>query len=104
MEYDNFILTVMDPLMLGNPRRTRVVKRLSPSTSHKSLIVWTRLKRRIYFFTFVESLEMIFSQKIETCEVLLDYSRIGGDGVIKDDTKSPWGISCMQILIYTAED
>ena len=34
------------------------------------------LQRRIYFLTFVESLEMIFSQYRETCEVLLEYPRI----------------------------
>ena len=37
------------------------------------------LKRRIYFLTFVESLEMIFSQYTETCEVLLYYPRIRGE-------------------------
>ena len=37
------------------------------------------LQRRIYFLTFVESLELIFSQYTETCEVLLDYPKIGGD-------------------------
>ena len=30
---------------------------------------------------------MIFSQYVETCEVLLDYPKIGGDDVIKDYTK-----------------
>ena len=40
------------------------------------------LQRRIYFLTFVESLEMIFSQYTETCEVLLDNPKIGGDDVI----------------------
>ena len=45
------------------------------------------LQRRIYFFTFVESLEMIFSQYTETCEVLLDYPKIGGDDVIEDYAK-----------------
>ena len=30
---------------------------------------------------------MIFSQYIETCEVLLDYPKIGGDDVIEDYTK-----------------
>ena len=39
------------------------------------------LQRQIYFLTFVESLEMIFSQYAETCEVLLDYSKIGGDDI-----------------------
>ena len=45
------------------------------------------LQRRIYFLTFVESLEMIFSQYTETCEVLLDYPKIGGDDIIEDFAK-----------------
>ena len=44
------------------------------------------LQRRIYFLTFVESLEMIFSQYKETCELLLDYPKIGG-GNIKEFAK-----------------
>ena len=39
------------------------------------------LQRRIYFLTFVESLEMVFSQYTETCEVLLDDPKIGGDDI-----------------------
>ena len=42
------------------------------------------LQRRVYFLTFVESLEMIFSQYTETCEVLLDYPKKGGDDIIED--------------------
>ena len=34
------------------------------------------------FFTFIESLEMIFSQYKETCEATLDYPKMGGE-VIK---------------------
>ena len=45
------------------------------------------LQRRIYFLTFVESLEMIFSQYAETCEVLLDDPKIGGDDIIEGDAK-----------------
>ena len=46
------------------------------------------LQRRIYHsFTFVESLDMIFSQYIETCEILLDYPKIGGDDIIEDYSK-----------------
>ena len=45
------------------------------------------LKRRNYFLSFVESLVMIFSQYTETCEVLLDYPKIGGDDIIKDFSK-----------------
>ena len=37
------------------------------------------LQRRIYFLTFIDSLDMIFSQYIETCEVLIDYPKIVGD-------------------------
>ena len=43
-------------------------------------------QRRTYFHTFVESLEMIFSQYTETCEVIIDDSKIGGDD-IEDNTK-----------------
>ena len=45
------------------------------------------LQRRIYFLTFVESLEIIFSQYTETCEVLLDYPKIEGDAIIEDYAK-----------------
>ena len=44
------------------------------------------LQRRIYFLTFIDSLDMIFSQYRETCEVLIEYPKIGGDNV-KDDAK-----------------
>ena len=39
------------------------------------------LQRRIYFLTFVESLEIIFSQYTETCELIIDYQKIGGDDI-----------------------
>ena len=45
------------------------------------------LQRWIYFLTFIDSLDMIFSQYRETCEVLLDYPKIGGGGVIEDYAK-----------------
>ena len=37
------------------------------------------LQRRIYFLTFIDSLDMIFSQYRETCEFPLDYPKIGGN-------------------------
>ena len=40
------------------------------------------LQRCIYFLTFVESPEMIFSQYKENCELLLDDPKIGGGGII----------------------
>ena len=61
-------------------------------TAYKSKIIRFKidenpLQRQIYFLTFVESLEMIFSQYKETCEVLLDYPKIGGDDIIEDFAK-----------------
>ena len=52
-------------------------------TAYKSKIIRFKmdedpLQRRIYFLTFINSLDMIFSQYRETCEVLLDYPKIGG--------------------------
>ena len=41
------------------------------------------LQRRIYFLIFIELLEMIFSQYTESCEVFLDYPKIGGGDVIE---------------------
>ena len=66
------------------------------TTAFKSTIIRFKIDEdpiqcRIYFLTFVESLEMIFSQYTETCEVLLDYPKIGGDDIIKDYEKSPSG-------------
>ena len=51
------------------------------TTAYKSKIIRFKmdedpLQCRIYFLIFVESLEMIFSQYTETCEVLLDYPKI----------------------------
>ena len=56
------------------------------TTAYKSKIIRFKmdedpLQRWIYFLTFEESLEMIFSQYTETCEVLLDYPRIGGEDI-----------------------
>ena len=61
------------------------------------------LQPRIYFLIFVKSLEMIFSQYKETCEILLDYPKIGGDDVIDDYEKSLSETFFMLILMYTAE-
>ena len=54
--------------------------------AYKSKIIKLKLDEdpfqlRIYFLIFVESLEMIFSQYKETCEVLLDDPKIGGDNI-----------------------
>ena len=39
------------------------------------------VQHQIFVLTFVESLEMIFSQYTKTCEVLLDYPKIGGEDI-----------------------
>ena len=46
------------------------------------------IQRRIYFLTFIDSLDTIFSQYRESCEVLLDYPKIGGDDVVDDYAKN----------------
>ena len=63
----------------------------SSTTAYKSKIIRFKLdedplQRRIYFLTFIDSLDIIFSQYREACEVLLDYPKIGGDNV-KDYAK-----------------
>ena len=63
-----------------------------------------RLQRRIYFLTFVELLEMIFSQYTETCEILLDHPKIGGGDVIEYYAKKAIMNLFMQTLMYTAEN
>ena len=45
------------------------------------------LQCRIYFLTFLESLDIIFSQYKETCEVFLDCPKIRGDDTIEDYSK-----------------
>ena len=66
------------------------------TTVYKSKIIWFKmdedpLQRQIYFLTFVELLEMIFSQYTVTFEVILGYPKIGGDYIIEDYEKSPSG-------------
>ena len=78
------------------------------TTAYKSKIIRFKmdedpLERRIYFLTFIDSLDMIFSLYRETCEVLLDYPKIGGDDVIEDYTKRLSENFCMQTLMYTAK-
>ena len=57
------------------------------------------LQRRIFFLTFVESLEMTFSQYTETCDVLLDYPKIGGGDIIK-----AYSNKAMRDLLHTNID
>ena len=57
------------------------------------------LQRRIYFLRFIDSLDMIFSQYRETCEIILDYPKIGEDGFIEDYAKRLSETFCMLILM-----
>ena len=75
-----------DPIRLCAPSTGKFL-----TTAYKSKIIRFKmdedlLQLRIYFLTFIDSLDMIFSQYRETCEVLLDYPKIGGDNV-KDYAK-----------------
>ena len=45
------------------------------------------LQRRIYFLTIIDSIDMIFSQYRETCQIILYDPKIGGDDVIEDYSK-----------------
>ena len=77
-------------------------------TAYKSKIIDVKLdedllQRWIYFLTFVESLEMIFPQYKETCEVLLDYSKIGGEN-IKDVLNIPLELFLIPTLMYITEN
>ena len=61
------------------------------TTAFKSKIIRFKLnedplQRRIYFLTFIDSLNMILSQYRETYEVIRDYSKLEG-GNVKDYTK-----------------
>ena len=54
------------------------------TTAYKSKIIRFKmdkdpLQRRLYLLTFIDSLDMIFSQYRETCQVILDYPKIGGN-------------------------
>ena len=62
-----------------------------------------QIQSQIYFLTFVESMGIIFSQYKESCEVILDYPKIGGE-IIKNSKKRILRIFCMAILMCTAED
>ena len=48
---------------------------------HKNKIGWVSAPASDCFLTFIESLEMVFSQYKETYEVLLDYPKIGGEDI-----------------------
>ena len=56
------------------------------TTAYKSKIIRFKmdenlLQRRIYFVTFLESLEIIFPRYTEICKVFLDYPKMGGEDI-----------------------
>ena len=53
----------------------------------------------LYWLTWYD-----FSQYIETCEVLLDYPKMGGGGMLRIMQNRPLENFCMPIVMYTAED
>ena len=75
-------------------------------TAYKSKIIKFKmdedpLQRRLYFLTFLESLEMIFSQYTETCEVVIDYPKTGGDGIEDYSNKAIRNILHANIDVYS---
>ena len=59
------------------------------------------LQRQIYFLIFVESLEMMYSQYTETCEVLLDYPKIGGRNITEFTNKAIRNILHSNIVVHS---
>ena len=59
------------------------------------------LQRRIHFLKLVESLEIIFSQYKETCGVLLDYPKIGGENIKEFSKKAIRNILHTNIDMYS---
>ena len=77
------------------------------TTEYKSKIIKLKLdedplQRQIYFFDFVESLEIISPQYKETCEVILYYPTIVGEG-IKYYVKRKLGIFYTKTLMSIVE-
>ena len=73
----------MDPIRLCATLTAKLL-----ATAYKSKIIRFKmdedpLQRRIYLLTFIDSIDLICSQYRETCEVLLDYPKIGGDDIIE---------------------
>ena len=73
------------------------------TTAYKSKIIRFKmdedpLQRRIYFLAFIDSIDVILSHYTETCEVLLDYPKIGGDDIIEYLQKRQSGIFCQTSL------
>ena len=62
------------------------------------------LQRRIYFPTFIDSLNMGFPQYRETYEVLLDYPKMGGGVILRIMQNMPLENFFMPIVMYTAGD
>ena len=62
------------------------------------------LQRRIYFLTFIDSLNMVFSKYRETYEVIRDYPKLEGGNIKEYEKKWPLENFCMPIVLYTAGD
>ena len=70
-----------DPIKLCAKLTAKLLMAAYKSNRIKFKLDEDPLQRRIYFLNFIESLDMIFSQYKETCEVLLDYPKIGGEDI-----------------------
>ena len=78
------------------------------TTAYKSKVLKSKLdedplQRQIYFLTFIESLDMIFSQYKESGKEVLYYPRIGG-GNTNIKLGRQLGIFYRQIFMFIVED
>ena len=70
-----------DPIKLCSRLTAKLLTTTYKSKITKFKLDEDPLQRRIYYITFVESMDMIFSQYKETYEVLIDYPKIGGENI-----------------------
>ena len=68
-----------DPIRLCATLTEKLLTTVYKSKTIRFKLDEDSLQHRIYFLTFIDSLDMIFSQYRETCEVLLDYPKMGGE-------------------------
>ena len=70
-----------EPIKLCTKLMTKMLMTAYKSNIIKFKLIEDLLQHHIYFLTFIKSLEIIFSQYKDTCEVLLDYPKIGGENI-----------------------
>ena len=91
-----------NPTKICTKLRAKLLTTAYKSKALKFKLEEDLLYHQIFFLTFIESLEIIFSKYKETCEVLLDYQKIRGED-IKYYLKTSIRVFYMQILMSIVE-